>query len=93
MCFTTRKACRQSDKVRKPPCSARISSVSCSFTDKVRRVHLWPWSKNVTFHEMAIFRQINQDNPVTCHVCCDATLPKFNVASQKTLLASALIQR
>ena len=38
-----------------------------SFTDEVRRVHLWPWSKNVTHHKTAIFRQINQDNPATHH--------------------------
>jgi hypothetical protein len=38
-----------------------------SFTDEVRRVHLWPWSKNVTHHKTAIFREINQDNPATHH--------------------------
>jgi hypothetical protein len=44
-----------------------LPGTELSFTDKVRRVHLWPWSKNVTFHETAIFRQINQENPVAHH--------------------------
>jgi hypothetical protein len=44
-----------------------LPGTELSFTDKVRRVHLWPWSTNVTFHETAIFRQINLDNPVTHH--------------------------
>ena len=44
-----------------------LPGTELSFTDKVRRVHLWPWSKNVTFHKTAIFRQINQDNPVAHH--------------------------
>jgi hypothetical protein len=38
-----------------------------SFTDEVRRTRIWPGSKNVTYHKTAIFRQINQDNPVTHH--------------------------
>ena len=38
-----------------------------SFTDEVRRARIWPGSKNVTYHKTAIFRQINQDNPVTHH--------------------------
>jgi hypothetical protein len=38
-----------------------------SFTDEVRRAHLWPWSQAVTQHKTAIFRQINQHNPVAHH--------------------------
>jgi hypothetical protein len=38
-----------------------------SFTDEVRRVRLWLWSKDVIYHKTAIFRQINQDNPATHH--------------------------
>src|SRR6266852_5712530 len=38
-----------------------------SFDDEVRRTRLWPGSKNVTYHKTAIFRQINQDNPVAHH--------------------------
>jgi len=38
-----------------------------SFTDEVRRVQPWPWSKNVICHKTAIFRQINQTNRVTHH--------------------------
>jgi hypothetical protein len=44
-----------------------LPGTELSFTEKVRRVHLWPWSKNVTFDKTAIFRQINQDNPVAHH--------------------------
>jgi hypothetical protein len=38
-----------------------------SFTDKVRRVGLWPWSKNTINYKTAMFRQINQDDPKTHH--------------------------
>jgi hypothetical protein len=44
-----------------------LPGTELSFTQEVRRVHLWPWSKNVIFHKTAIFRQINLDNPVTHH--------------------------
>ena len=38
-----------------------------SFTDEARRRIIWPGNKNVTFHKTAIFRKINQDNPVAHH--------------------------
>jgi hypothetical protein len=38
-----------------------------SFTDEVRRRRIWPGSKNVTYHKTAIFRQIDQHNPVAHH--------------------------
>jgi hypothetical protein len=44
-----------------------IPGTELSFTDKVRRVGLWPWSKNTINHKTAIFRQINQDDPKTHH--------------------------
>ena len=44
-----------------------LPGTELSFTDEVRRVRLWPWSKNVIGHKTAIFRQINQDNPVAHH--------------------------
>ena len=44
-----------------------LPGTELSFTDKVRRVHLWPWSKNVIFDETAIFRQINQQVPMHHH--------------------------
>ena len=37
-----------------------------SFTDEVRRVRLWPWSKKI-YHRTAIFRQINQHDPMHHH--------------------------
>jgi hypothetical protein len=44
-----------------------LPGTELSFTDEVRRVRLWPWSKDVTYHKTAIFRQINRDNPTTHH--------------------------
>jgi hypothetical protein len=44
-----------------------LPGTELSFTDKVRRAHLWPWSKNVIFHETAIFRQINPHKPISHH--------------------------
>jgi hypothetical protein len=37
------------------------------FTDEVRRARPWPWSKNVTYHKTAIFRRVNQYNPLVHH--------------------------
>jgi hypothetical protein len=44
-----------------------LSGTELSFADEVRCERLWPWSKNIIKHKTAIFRQINQDNPVTHH--------------------------
>jgi hypothetical protein len=44
-----------------------LPGTELSFADEVRRVHLWPWSKNVINHKTAIFRRINQDNPLAHH--------------------------
>ena len=44
-----------------------LPGTELSFADKVRRVGLWPWSKNVINHKTAIFRQINQDNRAAHH--------------------------
>jgi hypothetical protein len=44
-----------------------LPGTELSFADKVRLVGLWPWSKNVSNHKTAIFRQINQNNPGTHH--------------------------
>jgi hypothetical protein len=38
-----------------------------SFTDEVRCVRSWPWSKNVTYDKTAIFRQVNQNCPIHHH--------------------------
>ena len=44
-----------------------LPGTELSFIDEVRRVHLWPWSKKIIYHKTAIFRQINQDNPIAHH--------------------------
>jgi hypothetical protein len=38
-----------------------------SFADEVRRVRTWPWSNAVVNHKTAIFRQINQHDPMAHH--------------------------
>jgi hypothetical protein len=38
-----------------------------SFTDEVRRIRVWPWTTNVIHHKTAIFRQINQRDPLHHH--------------------------
>jgi hypothetical protein len=43
-----------------------LPGTELSFSDEVRRVRLWPWSKPVAY-KTAIFRQINQNNPLTHH--------------------------
>jgi hypothetical protein len=44
-----------------------LPGTELSFADKVRRRSPWPWSKSVAGHKTAIFRQVNQDNPITHH--------------------------
>ena len=44
-----------------------LPGTELSFADEVRRVRLWPWSKDVIYHETAIFRQINQHVPMHHH--------------------------
>ena len=44
-----------------------LPGTELSFTDEVRRVRLWPWSKDVIYHKAAIFRQINQQVPMHHH--------------------------
>jgi hypothetical protein len=44
-----------------------LPGTELSFTTEVRRMREWPWSRSVVHHKTAIFRQINQDNPLTYH--------------------------
>ena len=44
-----------------------LPGTELAFTDEVRRLRLWPWSKNIIKHKAAIFRQINQHNPTHHH--------------------------
>jgi hypothetical protein len=44
-----------------------LPGTELSFTEEVRRVPAWPWSRNVAYDKTAIFRQINQDRPTHHH--------------------------
>jgi hypothetical protein len=44
-----------------------LPGTELSFTNDVRRLRLWPWSRAKTKHQTAIFRQINKNNPCTHH--------------------------
>jgi len=44
-----------------------LPGTELSFADEVRRVRMWPWSKNVINHKTAIFRQINQHDQMAHH--------------------------
>lgn len=41
-----------------------LPGTELSFTNKVRRIRLFVWSKTVSHSKTAIFRKINQDKPV-----------------------------
>jgi hypothetical protein len=38
-----------------------------SFANEVRRTRIWPWHESVINHKTAIFRQINQHDPMHHH--------------------------
>ena len=44
-----------------------LPGAELSFSDNVRRIRPWPWSKNVINHKTAIFRQINRGNSNAHH--------------------------
>jgi hypothetical protein len=44
-----------------------LPGTELSFTDDVRRMRWWPWSKGMIKHRTAIFRQINKEVPSTHH--------------------------
>jgi hypothetical protein len=44
-----------------------LPGTELSFTAEARRLRLWPWTKTVTHHKTAIFRQINRDYPIAHH--------------------------
>jgi hypothetical protein len=44
-----------------------LPGTELSFSDYVRRLRPWPWSKSATGHRTAIFRQINHNKPRTHH--------------------------
>jgi hypothetical protein len=44
-----------------------LPGTELSFTDEVMRVRLFPLTSNITRSKTAIFRQINQDNPIAHH--------------------------
>jgi hypothetical protein len=47
----------------------RFSSATGGFCapDEVKRSRLWPWSRNIIAHKVAVFRQVNQDCPHVHH--------------------------
>jgi len=44
-----------------------LPGTELSFTEEVRRLRPWPWSKSAIKHRTAIFRQINKDVLTTHH--------------------------
>ena len=44
-----------------------LPGTELSFRDDVRRIRVWPWTANVILHKTAIFRQINQHDPLHHH--------------------------
>lgn len=44
-----------------------LPGTELSFTDVVRRVRSWPWSRDIAHDKIAIFRQVNQDCPMRHH--------------------------
>ena len=44
-----------------------LPGTELSFTEEVRRLRSWPWSKGAIKHRTAIFRQINKDVLATHH--------------------------
>jgi hypothetical protein len=44
-----------------------LPGTELSFSDNVRRIRPWPWSKNVINHKTAIIRQINRGNSNAHH--------------------------
>ena len=44
-----------------------LPGTELSFTEEVRRLRPWPWSKGALKHRTAIFRQINKEVPSTHH--------------------------
>src|SRR6516162_10207481 len=44
-----------------------LPGTELSFTEEVRRLRSWPWSRGTFKHRTAIFRQINKENPATHH--------------------------
>ena len=44
-----------------------LPGTELSFTEEVRRLRPWPWSKGAIKHRTAIFRQINKDVTTTHH--------------------------
>ena len=44
-----------------------LPGTELSFRDDVRRIHVWSWTANAIHHKTAIFRQINQRDPLHHH--------------------------
>jgi hypothetical protein len=63
-----------------------------AFSSNVRRDGIWPWSKNMFHHKVAIFRQVNLANPNTHHDALEfpdgqiVLLTKLKSGQQATVL-------
>jgi hypothetical protein len=44
-----------------------LPGTELSFTEDVRRLGLWPWSRGTPKHRTSVFRQINKNNSCTHH--------------------------
>ena len=44
-----------------------LPGTELSFAYEVKRSRLWPWSRNIIAHKVAVFRQVNQDCPHVHH--------------------------
>ena len=44
-----------------------LPGTELSFADVVRRIRAWPWTRAVINHKTAIFRKINQHDPIHHH--------------------------
>jgi hypothetical protein len=69
-----------------------LPGTELSFSDNVRRIGPWPWSKNVIKHKTAIFRQVNPGTPNAHHDALEfpdgqvALLTSLNAGQQTTVL-------
>jgi hypothetical protein len=44
-----------------------LPGTELSFAYDVKRSRMWPWSKNIIAHKVAVFSQVNQDCPHVHH--------------------------
>jgi hypothetical protein len=73
-----------------------LPGTELSFSDNVRRIRPWPWSKNVINHKTAIFRQLNRGNSNAHHDALEfpdgqiVLLTELKAGQEGTLPATAV---